>query len=281
MSGWPNDPNQWGKRPGFSNQPPMYPGFQDQHPINPGYEVVESPRSGPPPRIPGVQLPIRRHIQNQHPASTGHEVIANPIPGVHMPLQRHVRNQHPANTGYQIVENPPLGGTQTINLPRVRHHGLRPAQMQPSRFQNSGASCEACWDMNPRLQPESRVRLNPNRINIYITAFLRASNECLFCDLLLRIFLKYVNSAEEKIQRAERKGSHSMSDPVASVVIESDRPIVITFSEGMHGGASVSRDEIVSGDEDDPRKVYYPPPIQLYCPAGNVAPPLIHLLMLK
>lgn len=60
-----------------------------------------------------------------------------------------------------------------------------------------------------------------------------------------------------------------MSDPVASVVIESDRPIVITFSEGMHGRASVSRDEIVSGDEDDPRKVYYPPPIQLYCPAGK------------
>lgn len=68
---------------------------------------------------------------------------------------------------------------------------------------------------------------------------------------------------------AERKAKLSLPDPVAYVVVESDRPVVIKFSERM--GDSVARDAIVSGEEKDPRKVYYPPRIQVYCPAGNVA----------
>jgi len=70
---------------------------------------------------------------------------------------------------------------------------------------------------------------------------------------------------------AERKAKRLLHDPVASVIVASDRPVVITFREGMHGRASVARDAIISGEENDPRKVYYPPPLQVYCPGGNAA----------
>jgi hypothetical protein len=126
--------------------------------------------------------------------------------------------------------------------------------------------------MNPRIQPESQTRLDPNEIKIYLWDFLRASDECPFCNLLLRIFREYVDGAEEKVRLVERKAKRLLHDPVASVVVASDRPVVITFREGMHGRASVARDAIVSGEENDPRKVYYPPPLQVYCPGGNVAP---------
>jgi len=224
----------------------MNPGYQNEHPMNMGYEVVANPclRGQPTINIPRVQPSFRRQAQNQYPT----------------------------NMGYQVVENPLLGGRQTINIPRVQRLAHRPAQMQRPRPQNSGASCEVCYDMNPRIQPESRIRLDPNEIKIYLWEFLRASDECPFCNLLLRIFRKYVDGAEEKMRLAERKAKRSLHDPLASVVVESDRPVVITFREGMHAGASVARDAIVSGEENDPRKVYYPPPIQVYCPAGNVAP---------
>lgn len=123
--------------------------------------------------------------------------------------------------------------------------------------------------MTPRIQPKSRIQLDPDRIVIYLWNFLQTRDECPFCNLLLRLFEHYVDGAEEKIRLAEQKLSCSLDGPIASVVVKSNQPVVITFSEGMHEKASLVRDAIVSEEKIDPRKVYYPPPILVYCPAGK------------
>lgn len=69
--------------------------------------------------------------------------------------------------------------------------------------------------------------------------------------------------------RAKRQTKGSLADPTASVVIESGRPVVIKFSEGMHAKASVAWDKRVDGKKKYPEKVYYPPPILVNCPAGK------------
>jgi site-specific DNA-cytosine methylase len=88
-----------------------------------------------------------------------------------------------------------------------------------------------------------------------------------------------VDGAEEKIRLAEQKKKREMQDPKASVLVEPGRPIVITFKEGLNT-TSVPRDAIISGEENVPGIVYYPPPIQVYSPAGNVVPSSISLSML-
>jgi hypothetical protein len=141
------------------------------------------------------------------------------------------------------------------NVPRYPRRKFGSAQ--PPRQQFSGASCEACYDMNPSLRPPARhTKLDlKNEIKVTLPEFLEASenNQCPFCTVLLEIFLGYVYNAEEMVSRAQQSRRNPITDPTASVLIDSGKPVEIRIREGI--GAN---------------EVFYHP-ILLYGPAGKFA----------
>jgi hypothetical protein len=203
----------------------MYPNYPNQ-----------PPRMGGPRRPPGYS--------NQPPRISGYFVQPNQPPRIVGYSGRPLMNQ-----GYP--------NQYTRNIPRV------PMQMAPgliSRQAHSDANCDACFDMNPRLRPQSEhTFLGPNRIMVILPKFLEASeyNNCPFCTILLDLFMAFVDNAEEKVSHAAQmditRGS-TRRLPRASVFLESGKPIEVHFREGKHA-TSVSY-----------------PPIQIYNPAGKFTP---------
>ncbi|KAF7508419.1 hypothetical protein GJ744_009272 [Endocarpon pusillum] len=264
------DPNRWPLNPSFPNQPPM--GYAGELPMQSGYLN---------------QYPTNMGYQNEHPMNMAYrnQVVANPNLGGHLTITNIPRLQPPSQRfgQPQVVANHNFGGQPTTtNIPRVPPPSLKPTQMERARSQDSAASCKACYDMNPRLQPKPTIPPpDPSAINIGLQKFLKASGVCPFCDLLLRIFQEYVDGAEEKVARAKRQSTSPFVEPNAKVIIKWGQPVVIKFSEGIHAKASVAWDDRVNGDKSaDPEKevnqkkrltprVYYPPPILVYSPAGE------------
>ena len=81
-----------------------------------------------------------------------------------------------------------------------------------------------------------------------------------------------MESAKDKIQLMKLETNCRYDRHRGVVVVDPSRPVVVNFSEGEHEYASLRRDEIL--DEKKKKilgRVYYPPPLQLYCPAGNIA----------
>ena len=271
---------------GYPNGPPMgYPnGPLMVYPSGPPMGYPNRPLTGfqnqPTTSLPYRQQPSQgagqvHFVEN---ARLGAQLTMN-IPRVPAPFQRQGQRH--------TVGLPHLGGPgqRAPNIPRVQPVSQRRAQTYGAKSQDSAASCKACYDMDPRLQPKRAIpALNPDQINIRLPNFLQASHECPFCNLLVRIFEKHVDGAEKKVKAASRKETGSLTDPSASVVIKPGHPVVITFSEGLHAGASVTWNDRVDGKKEKPKprckpKVYYPPPILVYFPPGKLAPRRIRPLV--
>jgi hypothetical protein len=121
---------------------------------------------------------------------------------------------------------------------------LRRRNTRVLQYQSAPMICPTCRNINlqniPLVRHQSRTR---GEIEIYLVHFVATSKlGCPFCRVLLKIFQRFVPSAEDYISRASRDPWNVQANPSnmrMRLVLEPDQPVGIIIRDGMYLNACV------------------------------------------